>query len=124
MSLLLPVVEHLMHKKSRKLQPEDARDWLRLAAGAPGENTIRCAAMLLTKNNASTLHDGISWDETDLEKFQLTHRAAVAACKMLDEAELAEVEKIRPGHWAVRLKMPEWPRMSWIEGKPGQSIWR
>ena len=80
--------------------------------------------MLLTKNNASTLHDGISWDEDDLEAFQLTHRSAVAACKLLDESKLAEVEKLRPGHWVVRLKMPDWPRMSWIEGKPGQSIWR
>ncbi len=113
-----------MENEPRKLMPVHARDWLRAAAGVSGENTLRCAALLLTKNNSSTLDDGITWDDADLDAFQLTHRSAVAACKELDYAGLAEVEKLGPGRWAVRLKMPEWPRASSIIGGPGQSVWR
>lgn len=115
--------EVLRKPLQRKLDRAHARAWLRAAAGVPGENTLRCAAMLLTKNEASTLLDGIVWTEDDLDDFRLTHRAAVAACKELDFADLAEVEKIAPGWWAVRLKMPDWPRGSLIVGEPGKSVW-
>ena len=96
----------MLLKEDRIVHPEKARAWLRAAAGTPGQNTLRCAALLITNQRLRDANTDVPWNDDDLEAFGLTHRMWIAGCKELHRHRLIELTKFKIGGWTMRLRMP------------------
>ena len=91
----------------RSLTPRERKEWTAGVVRCVAGNALTTAIVMLEsceiKNN-----EPIELSSINLESFDLTHREIVASCKKLESFGFVSLEKVRPGYWRVRLRMPHW----------------
>ena len=97
----------------RRLSPRDRKHWTRQAARIVSGNSLTVAIVLMLEDCETKETGQIDLSTLDLEPFGLTHRSMVAGCKNLRDCNLIELQKIRPGYWLARLRMPHWETAEW-----------
>ena len=100
-------IEHVIPIE-RQLTPRERKKWTAGVVRAVDGNALTTAIVLMLESCEIKNDEAIELSSINWNAFNLVHREVIAACKKLQTRGFVVVEKVRPGFWRVRLRMPHW----------------
>jgi hypothetical protein len=92
----------------RQLTPRERKEWTAGVVRCVSGNALTTAIVLMLESCEIKNNEPIELSSIRLDSFDLTHREIVAGCKKLQALGFIFVERVRPGYWRARLRMPGW----------------